>query len=151
VTADVDAELEQKIAELVAARREVLAEAVRDAVNAELVALVDRELDAALERLAGRNGSTPAAERPGQSVPAPGHIDRPAEPCSSCGERPRAAGRTECSRCRSRRERARRRERRAPPADDVDGPRQADEATGPDHPLWGHVAAEDAPRAARPT
>jgi hypothetical protein len=56
----VDVELEQRIAELVAARRPVLERLVAEAVGRELVTLVEAELDRAVERLASRNGASPA-------------------------------------------------------------------------------------------
>jgi hypothetical protein len=57
VSAPVDDELEARVAEAVAAQRELIAELVRQAVDRELVELVDQELELALERLAGRNGA----------------------------------------------------------------------------------------------
>ena len=48
VSVTVDVEFEAKIAEAVAARRPMIADLVRQAVDRELVALVDVELDAAL-------------------------------------------------------------------------------------------------------
>jgi hypothetical protein len=100
VATTVDDALETKIAEAVAARRELLAELVRQAVDRQLVELVDSELDAALERLA-RNG-------------------RPArEPCADCGERPRLPSGTVCNRCRT----ARRARAMGPASPGDDGPR----------------------------
>jgi hypothetical protein len=52
--------VEARVAELVATRRPEHERLVRDAVDAELAALVDRQLNAVTERLAARNGSTPA-------------------------------------------------------------------------------------------
>jgi hypothetical protein len=52
--------VEARVAELVATRRPELERLVRDAVDAELAAPVDRELNAVTERLAARKGSTPA-------------------------------------------------------------------------------------------
>jgi hypothetical protein len=63
--ATVDDALEARVAEAIAARREVIAELVRQAV--------DRELDAALERLAALspirpNGSRRARPKPGSPL-----------------------------------------------------------------------------------
>jgi hypothetical protein len=88
VTAAVDAELESRIAELAAARRPVLAELVRQAVDRELVALVDRELEAALERLHSRDGA------PAPTMPVDPPAEVAAEPCSRCHAEPRLRGRT---------------------------------------------------------
>ena len=106
----VDVELEGRIAELVAARRPMLEQLVRERVHAELVALVDRELDAALERLAASNGATVS------------HARR-SDPCARCGERPRLAGRTVCGPCRTARARERRATASTAAAAD-DGPRR---------------------------
>jgi hypothetical protein len=59
VAVSVDVGLEARVAEAVAARRPILEQLVREAVDAELV---DRELNAALERLAARNGTPPPAD-----------------------------------------------------------------------------------------
>ena len=48
--------LERLVAETVAVGRETIAELVRQAVDRELVVLLDPQLDAALEQLAERNG-----------------------------------------------------------------------------------------------
>jgi hypothetical protein len=81
----------------------ILTERIRQAVtraleqiNGDLERLVDQELDRQLrtlvdERLAARNGHSLQAQ-PVQT----------AQLCKTCGERPRAKGRTVCGRCRAR-------------------------------------------------
>ncbi len=102
----VDATLATRIAELVEQHRPDLEE------------IVDAELDRALdlivaERIAARNGAR--------------DISLATPLCSNCGERPRVAGRTICSRCKGRRESQRQRERRAVAATvDSDLPRAND-------------------------
>jgi hypothetical protein len=121
----VDVELEARIAEAVAARREVIAELVRQHVDRALVELVDVEVDAALERLASSNG-TPAAEVVSVTGVTPANEARELELCSRCHAEPKLPDRRLCRRCKTdddaARARARRRERRTPAADD-DGPR----------------------------
>jgi hypothetical protein len=102
------AALERRVAALVREHRGELERLVDDALDRALAELV-------VERIAARNGATPA-----ELVTA-----TPAVLCSSCGERPRIAGRTVCNRCRA----ARARERRArASASSDDGPRSAGNA-----------------------
>jgi hypothetical protein len=108
-------DVEARIAELVEARRPELERLVAQAVGAELARLVDAELERAVAWLANGSGATPTST---------------SAPCSECGERPRAPGRTVCQACRSRRDRTRAREHRSPAAGDDDGgPRAADART----------------------
>jgi hypothetical protein len=133
VSATVAVDVEARIVELVEAHRD------------ELVALVDRELDRALEalvveRIEARNGATigagldpngssgagePSNDASSSDASDPNGSTAPTSLCESCGERPRVVGRRVCQRCRGRR----RRERRAlAAAGDMDGPRSGPEA-----------------------
>jgi hypothetical protein len=111
-------DVEARIAELVEARRPALAELVHAAVNRELVALVDLELQALAGELvhvalANANGNGTAHDdvreerRGASSTPTPELL------CSRCGLRSPMKGRSICKPCRYDQENARQRHRRA--------------------------------------
>jgi hypothetical protein len=130
VVVTIDVELEQRIAELVAARRPVLEQLLREAVDRELVALVD-QLDAALELLASSDG-TPAP-------PTASETEVPVALCSRCDSEPRLPDRKLGRACYAERQRARRRERKAASSAVQEGPSD-DEARPADHPAALHVS-----------
>jgi len=109
--------LAERVELAVEAHRHELAELVRAAVDRELERLVALEL----ERLASSNGGGSAMAEVGSStvVEVASAMAVTSRPCTRCGERAAAAGRTLCHRCRG----ARDRERRAARAADDDGPR----------------------------
>jgi hypothetical protein len=83
----VNVAIDERVQAIVHARRDQLEEIVRAAVDRELQALVDAEL----ERRANGNGTTGTLIR---STPSRTRI------CSACGERPAARLRTVCEHCR---------------------------------------------------
>ncbi|HEY7207013.1 MAG TPA: hypothetical protein VH416_02135 [Gaiellaceae bacterium] len=105
-------DVEQRIASAIAARRPVLEQLAREMVEAELVHLVDAELDRVARLVAASvNGAAPADDV------AP---DPPAELCDRCHQRQRLAGRRICRSCKAKGDnaarRVRRRDRRETPA-----------------------------------
>jgi hypothetical protein len=123
--------LEQRVADALGARRETIAELVRQAVDQALVDLVERELEVALERLAGSNGTTPASA-PGDQGHLPEKPYAAVELCSRCHAEPRLAGRSIGRGCKqaddAERRRARRREARTTPSAAQEQPSSDDEA-----------------------
>jgi hypothetical protein len=88
-------DVEARVVALVQSHRPQLAELVRQAVDRELQALVQAEL----EHRANGNGNGAQAARTASAL------------CAPCGERTRMKGRTVCSRCKVREEWRRARER----------------------------------------
>jgi hypothetical protein len=108
-------------------RRPVLEELVREAVNRELVALVEAELAAVVERRHGRDG-TPAHAELGSPIGDVANEALPVELCSRCYAEPRLPDRTIGRRCKTdddARVRAKRRERKSGRASSTSGSAQA--------------------------
>ena len=104
------ATLEVRIGRAIDVRRATIEELVAAAVDRALIALVDAELDAALERLAEQqaNGATPESSSSRSDPRAP----TPASLCSRCGAEPRLPGRTIGRACKQHDDVARRARRR---------------------------------------